>query len=177
MKIEISILETERLILRRFCLEDWKDLHEYLSDPEVVCYEPYEVFTESQSREEAARRSGDGDFWAVSLKDGGKVIGNLYLSAGEFHSYELGYVFNRAYQGQGYATESARTLIKRIFDDGAHRVTAMCNPENVKSWRLLERLGFEREGHLRRNVFFRTDRDGRPVWQDTFIYGLLGGEA
>ena len=168
MKIEISILETERLILRRFCPEDWKDLHEYLSDPEVVCYEPYEVFTETQSREEAARRSGDGDFWAVCLKDGGKVIGNLYFSSGEFKNYELGYVFNRAYQGQGYATESARALIGLGFEKlGVNRIVAMCNPENVKSWRLLERLGLRREGYLRKNAYFKTDAAGNPPSPNT----------
>lgn len=42
-------------------------------------------------------------------------------------------------------------------EQGVRRVVAMCNPENVDSWRLLERLGFSRESHLRQNVFFRRD--------------------
>jgi RimJ/RimL family protein N-acetyltransferase len=52
-------------------------------------------------------------------------------------------------------------------------VIANCHPDNTASWRVLEKLGFVREGHLRRNVFFRVDADGRPRWQDTFEYGLL----
>ena len=56
---------------------------------------------------------------------------------------------------------------------GAHRVIAQCNPANIASWRVLEEIGFVREGHLRRNIFFRVDGDGRPLWQDTFEYGLL----
>lgn len=39
----MSILETERLILRKFSCDDWKDLHEYLSQETVVKYEPYDV--------------------------------------------------------------------------------------------------------------------------------------
>lgn len=102
------------------------------------------------------------------------MIGNLYLAQGDYGSFELGYVFAGAYQGQGYAAESARAVIDRAFDDmGAHRIVAMCNPDNAKSWRLLERLGFRREGHLLQNIYFKTDSRGRPVWQDTYLYGLL----
>lgn len=58
-------LATQRLVLRRFQADDWRDLHDYLSDTEVVRFEPYEVFTEADSRGEAARRAGDPCFWAV----------------------------------------------------------------------------------------------------------------
>ena len=58
----------------------------------------------------------------------------------------------------------------------AHRVIAMCNPLNEPSWRLLERLGMRREGHLRRNIFFKRDEGGCPLWQDTYLYGILASE-
>ena len=51
-------METKRLLIRRFLPSDWKDLFEYLSQEEVVKYEPYGIFTEESSRQEAARRSG-----------------------------------------------------------------------------------------------------------------------
>ncbi len=54
---------------------------------------------------------------------------------------------------------------------------AQCNPANTASWRLLERIGFVREGHLRRNIFFRRDVEGRPIWQDTFEYGRINDES
>lgn len=57
---------------------------------------------------------------------------------------------------------------------GVHRVIAHCDPANVPSWRVLERIGFVREGLLRQNVFFRRDPAGRPIWKDTCEYGLLG---
>ena len=53
---------------------------------------------------------------------------------------------------------------------GAHRVIANCNPANTASWHVLENTGFVREGHLRQNIFFRRDEEGRPRWQDTFAY-------
>jgi RimJ/RimL family protein N-acetyltransferase len=171
------MIETERLIIRRFLASDWQDLHEYLSDPDVVRFEPYCIFTMEESKSEAFRRSNDMDFWAVCLKEGGKVIGNLYLSKQDFETYELGFVFNKRFQGQGYAFESAKSMIEYAFNKyGARRIIAMCNPENERSWRLIERLGLRREGHLKRNIYFKTDSKGQPVWSDTYLYGILAEE-
>ena len=66
-------------------------------------------------------------------------------------------------------------MIGLAFQKGVHRVFAECDPQNPASWRLLEALGFKREGHLRQNVYFWEDGDGRPVWKDTYVYGLLAG--
>lgn len=170
-------MTTQRLHIRRFVDGDWSDLYEYLSDAEVVRYEPYPPVTLDQSKELAEQRAASVDFWAVCLLDGGKLIGNVYLAEAEAHSWELGYVFNRAYQGKGYATEAVERLLGHIYQSkGAHRVFAQCNPENTASWKLLERVGFRREGHLKKNVSFHTDEHGSPVWQDTLLYGLLGEE-
>lgn len=172
-------METARLIIRRFRPEDWQDLYEYLSDREVVKYEPYDAFTGEACVAEAARRAGDPAFWAVCLKDGGKLIGNLYLSNAEpeFSRWELGYVFNRHFQGKGYATESCRAILDHAFQDlGALRVMAMCDPLNTASWKLLERLGMRREAHKLKNVFFWRDEHGSPIWKDTYEYAILAEE-
>jgi len=63
-----------------------------------------------------------------------------------------------------------------IQNQKARRVVAMCNPLNERSWRLLERLGMRREGHLIQNIYFKTDASGRPLWSDTYEYGLLACE-
>ena len=47
------------------------------------------------------------------------------------------------------------------------------DPCNAASWRLLERLGFTREAHFRQDVFFRRDAADKPIWKDTYVYGLL----
>jgi len=170
-------METKRLFIRRFKPDDWRDLFEYLSQETVVKYEPYGVFTEEASKQEAARRSGDDSFWAVCLKDSGKLIGNITLHKQDFGIWELGYVFNAGFYGKGYATEAAKALIDDVFNNqNAHRVTAMCNPLNVPSWKVLERLGLRREGHLIKNIYFKTDETGNPIWQDTYEYGILAEE-
>lgn len=169
-------LHTERLTLRGFRESDGPALYAYLSDSEVVRYEPYRPLTREEAEKEAARRAEDENFWAVCLPDG-TLIGNLYFSKGEFDTWELGYVFHRAYWGNGYALESARALLRHGFEAlGAHRVTALCNPENQPSWRLMERLGMRREGHLLQNVFFFRDGQDNPLWQDTYQYAILKAE-
>ncbi len=171
------MLETQRLVLRGFQEKDWKDLYEYLSLESVVRYEPYNPFTEEEAKREASRRVRDESFWAVCLKDSGKLIGNLYfrqVEPEEFMEWELGFVFNPAYHGKGYATESCKKIIEYGLGDlGVRRVVSVCNPENFSSWRLLERLGMRREGHFLKNIYFKRDRDGNPIWQDTYQYALL----
>jgi RimJ/RimL family protein N-acetyltransferase len=170
-------LETERLIIRWFLPDDWQDLFEYLSQKDTVKYEPYTVFTEEQSREEAIRRSQDSNFFAVCLKNSGKLIGNVYLAKQDFEAWELGYVFNSNYHGQGYATEAVKALINEVFTrDKAHRTIAMCNPLNIASWKLLEKIKMRREGHYIKNIWFFKDMKGSPIWQDTYEYALLREE-
>ena len=170
------LLETERLIIRYFSEEDKGDLYDYLSREEVVKYEPYTLYSRQAAAEEAARRAEDPNFYAVALKSG-KLIGNLYLSKGDYDTWELGYVFNSDFWGNGYAYESAAALITQAFEEwGARRLVAMCNPQNQSSWKLLERLGFRREGTLIRNIYFFCDEAGEPLWQDTYEYGMLKEE-
>lgn len=171
------MIETKRLLIRRFNKDDWRDLYEYLSDERVIKHEPYHVFTEEGCRLEAVNRSNNDAFWAVCLKDSAKLIGNIYLEKQEFDTWELGYVFNWNFQGKGYATEAAKALIYDIIENhNARRIVAMCNPFNESSWRLLERLGLRREGHLIQNIYFKMDEHGCPIWLDTYEYGILSSD-
>ena len=176
----MKVLETNRLIIRRFKQEDWKDLYEYLSKEEVVKYEPYGVSSEIQCKEEALRRSSDLAFWAVCLKDNNKLIGNLYFceeNPSEFQTWELGYVFNNDFQGKGYATEACNRLLQYGFESlKVRRIVAMCNPLNTSSWKLLERLRFRREGHSLQTVYLKLDKEGNSIWSDTFTYAILRSE-
>jgi ribosomal-protein-alanine N-acetyltransferase len=172
-------IETERLIIRRFLETDWQDLYEYLSDEEVVKYEPYDVFTKEGCMAESAMRARDPAFWAVCLAEGGKLIGNVWLHEDqpEFSTWELGYVFSAHYQGKGYASESCRAMVGYAFDNlRARRIVALCDPLNTASWRLLERLGFRREGHMIKNAYFQRDAQGNPLWKDTYEYAMLADE-
>lgn len=171
------IWETERLILRKYQNSDLQDLYEYLSDPEVVRFEPYKPMTFNEVRENLASRIGTDEMIAIELKSTGKMIGNVYLGNRDFDTLEIGYVLNKEYWGQGYAAESCEALIRQAFACGTHRIYAECDPLNTTSWHLLERLGFRREGHLLQNVSFWKDEEDRPIWKDTFVYAMLQGES
>lgn len=177
MKHQAVIAETERLILRRYQKEDLQDLFAYLSDAEVVKYEPYRPMTLAEAEEALQRRMGTGEMIAVELRDSRRLIGNVYMGKREFEAVEIGFVFNRGYWGRGYAAESCRALIQRAFSNGVHRIYAECDPRNENSWKLLEALGFQREGHLRKNVYFWRDEAGEPLWKDTYLYAKLNGGA
>lgn len=170
-------IETARLIIRRFKEDDWKDLYEYLSDEEVVFFEPYGVYTEEACKEEAINRANNEIFWAVCIKETGKVIGNLSFQKQDFDTWELGYVFNRNFYKQGFATEAAEGIVDYAVKElNARRIIAMCSPKNQPSWKLMERLKMRREGHLLQNVYFKTDENNNPIWLDTYEYAIFASE-
>ena len=173
-------METERLILRRFSCDDWKDMHEYLSSEKVVRYEPYGPLNRDDCKVEAAARSKNDSFWAVCLKGSPKLIGNMYfeqVNPKEYDTWEIGYVFNQDYWGKGYATEAAFRMLEYGFNEKkAHRIIGRCNMENASSWKLLERLGMRREGSHLKSGFFKRSASGEPLWHNAYQYAILREE-
>ena len=175
------MLTTERLIVRPFQESDYKDLHEYLSLEEIYQFEPGEPISLEETKKLCLERSKGTDFWAVTLKDGDKkLIGHVSFIQSEprfFMTWEIGFIFNPAYQKQGYATEASRALIAYAFKElNAHRVVGFCSTENIASCRVLEKCGMMREGLLRKNAFFHKDKNGQPVWLDSYEYAILAEE-
>lgn len=173
-------LTSGRLLLRRFTPADGPALHAYLSRPEAVEFEPYEAITPDQAAEWARQRATDPAFWAICLREAGTLIGNLYLARVQpeaWRTWELGCVLHPDHWGQGYASEAATRLLDECFSSwSTHRVTASCDVANTASWRLLERLGFRREGHLLAGSSFHQDADGQPIWKDDYLYAVLDRE-
>lgn len=171
------MIETDRLIIRKFRVDDWKDLMEYLSDEEVIRYSPYIIHTEEMAKKEVKERMNKEDILAVCLTDTKKVIGELIYENGEFDAKEIGFFFNTNYQGKGYAFEAASSLMNHAFTVlGVRRITARCDALNLKSQHLLERLGMRREGTLKKHIYFKHDALGKPIWADTCLYGILTEE-
>ena len=170
------IIETDRLILRRYCKQDLQDLYEYLSDEEVVKHEPYKPMDINKVKENLDWRISTDEMIAVVLKSNNKMIGNIYLGKRDFESLEIGYVFNKHYWGKGYAKESCDALIKKSFSENTHRIFAECDPCNIASWKLLESLNFIREAHFKENVYFWKDENDNPIWKDTYVYSILNSE-
>ena len=114
----------------------------------------------------------------------GTVIGDLYLHVQDPWAQtevkeqaagtvaEIGYTFDPAYGGQGYATEAVRAELRICFEEiGVRRVTAALFADNEPSWRLLERVGMRREQHARKDSLHRSGE-----WLDGMAYALLADE-
>ena len=174
------MLSTERLIIRPFLESDYRDLYEYLSLPETYRFEPGEPVSLEQARQLAADRARGANFWAVTLKDGKKLIGHvsfLQVEPKHFLTWEIGYIFNPAFQNKGYASEAARAVIKYAFKElRVHRVVGYTNPDNIPSCRVLEKCGMRKEGYFRKKAFFRKDANDSPIWFDTCEYAILAEE-
>ena len=84
---------------------------------------------------------------------------------------------HKDYRRKGYACEALSAVVAHAFSAGAHRVFAECDPRNTASWKLLEKAGLKREAHFRKNIYFRKDGNGAPVWKDTFVYAALDEDA
>jgi len=172
-----SIIITERLKIRQFTENDFMDLFEYLSDEQTYEFEPGRPITMKKSKELCVERSKNHKFLAVELKSENKMIGHISfieIEPKKILTNEIGYIFNRKYQGKGFATEAMQNFIKHKFHkSNIHKIIAYCSPLNIKSWKLLERLKFKQEGKLRKNIFFNKDKNKNPIWLDSYVYGLL----
>lgn len=167
-----DLFTTDRLSVRKFTPGDHEDLAEILTDPEVTYFEPYETFTKEKCVEEAVNFSKSKEFFAVVL--GGKVIGKIYFSKKDFGSFEIGYTFNGAYQGKGYALESVKGMMRYAFSElGARRIFAEINAGNVKSIKLVERLGMRKEAE-HKEIYPRKEDEN--IFDDFYVYALLKNE-
>jgi RimJ/RimL family protein N-acetyltransferase len=173
-------LESERLVLREFIEQDFDAIHRYAVDPEVVRFMPWGPNTEEDTdrflRRAVGYQSQDPRTHyelAVTIKEGGYLIGGCGIRATNLGLREgnIGYCLNRDHWGRGYATETARRLLRYGFQHlEYHRLYATCDPENTGSRRVLEKIGMRREGHLRENVWMRGE------WRDSLVYAILEKE-
>jgi RimJ/RimL family protein N-acetyltransferase len=147
-----KLLETERLILRRFTAADVDFLFALDNDPEVMRHinggipTPREVIKTQilpgfMRYDEQRPAFG---FWAAQNKHTGEFLGWFCFrpKIEDPHEVVLGYRFRRTAWGKGYATEGARAIINKGFTElGVQRVVATTYEENVASRRVMEKLG------------------------------------
>jgi [ribosomal protein S5]-alanine N-acetyltransferase len=178
--VNTKLITTERLILRPFLKTDFQDLFEYMSLEETYRFERGKPVTLKEAKNFCKQQAKDSRFWAATLKENGKVIGQVTLSPDRpeiFKMWNLGYIFNPAYHGKGYATEAAQALIKYAFEEmRVHRIVGHCSPDNTASWKVLEKCGMKKEGLSRKDFPVRLDKDGNPVWLDSLDYAILDEE-
>ena len=173
-------IETVRLILREFREEDWKEIHLYSSDEDVIRFMPWGPNTEEDTRNfvgRALREKGKVPrkeyHLVVTEKSTGRLIGAVEITLGGHDDLQgmIGYCYSKRAWGQGYATEAAGALIKFGFEKlNLHRICAYCDVFNIASQRVLEKNGMRREGCFRKNSFIRGE------WRDNYQYAILREE-
>lgn len=138
-------IETERLTLRPLTLEDASAVFEWAGDPLVNKYMPYPLHKSVAQAEEWIRSLGEKNEFCFCLKNSGKVMGaGSVVYDEQYAAYELGYNLNRAYWGQGYATEAARALIGWAHQTmGARDFFARHANANGASGNVLKKCGFQ----------------------------------
>lgn len=172
----VPVLETPRLRLRAYRAADAEAMFAIYSDPRVMRYWSFPPWVEQAQasayveRALAGMDSGEIFPWAIADRDSDRLIGavTLFSLHAEQLRAEIGYSLSPDYQGRGLAAEALRAALTHAFDQlGLVRLEADIDPRNEPSWRLLERLGFQREGLLRK----RWRVNGEVC--DTAFYGLL----
>ncbi|MFC9646779.1 GNAT family N-acetyltransferase [Streptomyces mirabilis] len=179
MSLPAPSLHTARLRLRAFEDADANDLFALQSNAYVLRYWDDPPWTERARAEKFITRcremekEGTGARLAVDRVSDGAFIGWCTLNRWnpDFRSASLGYCFDDAAWGHGYATEAARALLRWAFDTlDLNRVQAEADTRNVASARVLEKLGFLREGTLREDCVVNGEVS------DSWVYGLLRRE-
>ena len=174
-------IRTQRLLLRPYQPGDTDAVYAYQRLPEVHRY----LYTEPRTRAEVeaivAERAGlavltetgKAITLVAELAQTRELVGDcmLFWRSKEHEQGEVGYVFNPAYHGRGYATEAVGALLRLGFEGlGLHRIAGHLDARNTASARVLERAGLRREAHLVENEFVKGE------WADELIYGILRRE-
>jgi RimJ/RimL family protein N-acetyltransferase len=173
------LLETERLLLRRFRADDAPAVAAYRSDPDIARYQGWDApFALADAEAFVAAVSGAdpraaGWFqYALELRAGGALSGDVGVNRHDAgRQAEIGFTLAPRFHGRGYAAEAvARVVTHLLAEEGLHRVHASVDARNAASARLLERLGFRREGLEIQSQWWKGE------WTDDLRYAVLASE-
>ncbi|MCG7342564.1 GNAT family N-acetyltransferase [Sporosarcina sp. ACRSL] len=176
----INNLQSERITLREMEEKDWIDVHKYASQEKVCQYQPWGPNTEQQSKDfvkqvliDAKKEPRSRFVFAIIVRESGDMIGAGEITIRDYSNKvgEIAYIVNPQYWGKGFATEVAKLLIAYGFNDlRLHRIFATCDPRNIGSSKVLEKVGMSKEGRIRENLLLK---DG---WRDSLLYSILEHE-
>ena len=155
----MAVLETKRMQLRQFTMDDVQNLMQIMADPIAMKYYPWvldEIGTREWIQRNLDRYSERGiGLWAAELKDNGEFVGQVGLVHMEIEGrkeVEIAYLFVSKHWGKGYATEAAEACKEFAFRHlDLHRVVIVIRPENISSRRVAERLGAVIEKEYEKN--------------------------
>lgn len=177
MTAERITFKTERLTLRPPALSDAEAVfRNYACDPEVTRYLTWRPHTDVAQAEEFLKsclgrwESGVELTWVITFHGMDEAIGMISCGPKD-HRVELGYALARRFWGQGIMTEAARCVTGWLrASPNIYRIWATCDLENRASARVLEKIGMQREGVLRRWTIYPNIS---PEPRDSFVYAWV----
>lgn len=158
---KISI-ETKRLLLRPFTMDDKNSIFNVMKDKEMSKYtgdEQWQTIENAEGFINLALRLYDSDyetfrhFFAIVEKESEELIGVCGVGGIEYDrtENEVFYHIGKAFWGKGYATEAAEAMLRYSFDQlGLSKIIGVAHPENIASNKVLERIGLKRVGVISR---------------------------
>lgn len=178
--VEFPQLETERLMLREMTIDDVEFYFRHFNNDEIVegsCFLGPESL--EAAKEELKRycinpfKENKGVRWGIVKKGSKELIGTCgyYDWNKTVHRAEIGYDLDPVYWGRGIMTEALGATLEYGFEKmELNRIQAIIDSKNVRSIRLVQRLGFKKEGILRQNSYF----NGQFI--DDIVFSLLKKE-
>ncbi|WP_045120092.1 GNAT family N-acetyltransferase [Haliangium ochraceum] len=171
----LPVIDTERLHLRPLREDDADALHSVFSDAEVMTYWSSGPHQSREQTRAYVRGNVTGDVystWAMGARGGDDTaLGWVVLHHHRKGLAEIGYVLRRDHWGRGLTREAVAAVLEHAFTAvGYRRIKADVDPDNAGSNRLLEALGFTREGVL------RGEWETHIGVRDSVIWGLLRDE-
>lgn len=157
-----TVIETERLILRRWKMQDMSAFLRFAADPSVMMAAGARPVLSPEEANSALRRCADDPYiFAIVLKETGEVMGKIRYQKDYrrpyINSVSVGYELARAFWGNGYMTEALRSMVRYAFDVLQMDVIGISHfTENHRSRRVIEKAGFIREGVIP-YAFYRFD--------------------
>ncbi len=174
-------LYTNRLKIRPVNINDSKSIFKYRSNPETNKYlsfipqsiEDVNEFIRNTSKE--INIQGTWFQFVIIEKSSKSIIGDIGLHFLEIDSSnkqtELGITLNKDFSNKGYAAEALKSTIDYLIKHlKKHRIIASVDPKNINSIKLFEKLGFRKEAHFKKSLFFHGE------WVDDVIYAILADE-
>jgi len=172
-------IHTERLSIRNLEIKDLNDFHSYRSNPEITKYQGFDVFTLQEARDfidtqkdKLFGKPGEWVQYGIEDKISKKLIGDCAIKL--YHDdriAEIGITISDKHQKNGFAKEVLLSIMDYLFAvRNIHRIVETVDAENIASARLMESIGFRKEGHFVENIFFKGK------WGSEFQYAMLKSE-
>ncbi|HOA14775.1 MAG TPA: GNAT family protein [Bacillota bacterium] len=177
--LQFAPITTDRLTIRLLEEKDAEVFFRYRTMPEIYEYQSWVPESLESIRKFTIANATAPSFQpgvytqlAIIKRQDGSLIGDMaVILKDDGAQAEIGFSLIPENQGKGYAAEAVTAIISHLFYEiGLHRIFASVDPDNKKSIKLIERLGFRLEAHFKKSYLMRGS------WYDDCIYGMLAEE-